>query len=1047
MRLAARGCDTASRTGTLSQLVESRLDLVARYADIDLLRAHALRQDRSQWLGPILMRLAAALSRDPERHAAARAELDRAEAWLRRWTTDRDGETGHWRPPGPDDVAAAMEARFRLDGPAAAVSEFRRWRPLRFARRATAVFASRVAAEFTPAELRDTLTTCGVPLADQAPFLAYAASGSAPDPAWVNEISGALVAKPPGQPQPWHAGMLNAAIRYGDRQVTAVLARHWAREVPAGQWTFSTANSEGTAVVRCHAAAAVFAGADLTAEELVPAQLRPQKAGQGGEPDPREHDRKQWTEIVEPIAAAAVLAVRAATGAAGAADVGTFIDQGLAVRAERAGYRWFTHDPSYRAWAVLAAEAAADAGSPPPVLARLADAAQRLLGYGAPELWLDLAVMLSGRGSHTAIAADLCSRAADGARTGTYPAPDRLDIIARAADTAAAIEPDLGRELFGQAVDVAAGINDDAARLLAVHADLASHASLPVHDRPRVAVRLVRAVEAVAPHVTDPRIIPYTEIAGAAARLHPAAGLAAATRWDDQDRIAMASTLPAALAAAVDAGEVTTWQALALDHLIDDDRDRLGYQLDIADRMRAGGAAGQAAARVALGRAAQRLRLDVAACDQPQLARTLLDAAGKHGLDGQIRAVLDPLCALGEAPGTTRGLPSTRRDGGELQPEMQAMLADPATRGWDRLADDVAALTGASVYGEELRTFIASVVGSAPPGERVDALAAAAALPGEHATTVLSVLADYLRQWRTWPGVTAWAAAELPDLLHRCLPDLAWNQDTGRLLSQLRAFADDRTVRQAILRALPEARPRLTAFGWQNICALLGRLCDSGEAATALLALLDDRLQGDDSEEAAAAGPEGPVPMVLWSAFGHPRRAIRWRAAHAARDLLAHPDPAAAGPLAAALVRCLDHDDPGPFRDPALHFYRLSASTGLLVALQQIAVTDPALLVPHLDELIRHATSRDLPHAQIRELARQAVLAIAAPADPRTETLRSANQPDRCHTYRKPRQAHSDRRISEDRRYRFDQMDTIPYWYAPLARVFDIPVEHRRRIR
>ena len=55
----------------------------------------------------------------------------------------------------------------------------------------------------------------------------------------------------------------------------------------------------------------------------------------------------------------------------------------------------------------------------------------------------------------------------------------------------------------------------------------------------------------------------------------------------------MASTLPAALAAAVDVGEVTTWQALALDHLIDDDRDRLGYQLDIADRMRAGGIAGR----------------------------------------------------------------------------------------------------------------------------------------------------------------------------------------------------------------------------------------------------------------------------------------------------------------------------------------------------------------------------------------------------------------------------------------------------------------------
>ena len=91
VRLAARGCDTASRSGTLSRLVESNLDLVARYADIDLLRAHALRQDRSQWLGPTLMRLAAALSRDPQRHAAARAELDSADAWLRRWMAGRDG--------------------------------------------------------------------------------------------------------------------------------------------------------------------------------------------------------------------------------------------------------------------------------------------------------------------------------------------------------------------------------------------------------------------------------------------------------------------------------------------------------------------------------------------------------------------------------------------------------------------------------------------------------------------------------------------------------------------------------------------------------------------------------------------------------------------------------------------------------------------------------------------------------------------------------------------------------------------------------------------
>ena len=81
-----------------------------------------------------------------------------------------------------------------------------------------------------------------------------------------------------------------------------------------------------------------------------------------------------------------------------AADVMAFIDQALAGRTERAGHRWFTYDPSYRAWAGLAAEAVIDAGAPAAVLDQLADAAQQLLRDGAPELWLELADTLARSG-------------------------------------------------------------------------------------------------------------------------------------------------------------------------------------------------------------------------------------------------------------------------------------------------------------------------------------------------------------------------------------------------------------------------------------------------------------------------------------------------------------------------------------------------------------------------------------------------------------------------------------------------------------------------
>jgi hypothetical protein len=343
-----------------------------------------------------------------------------------------------------------------------------------------------------------------------------------------------------------------------------------------------------------------------------------------------------------------------------------------------------------------------------------------------------------------------------------------------------------------------------------------------------------------------------------------------------------------------------------------------------------------------------------------------------------------------------------------------------------------------------MRSFVAAVACSAPPNERLDALAAVAALPNRHgADIVLPVLATSVRQWCDWPGVSDWAANALPRLLAQYLPDLAWRQDSGPLLSDLRAFADDHAIRRAVLLALPEARLRLTANGWQNIAALLGRLCDAADAADALDGLLADRANDVDRDRAIAVSAPGPdpIPLLLWSAFGHPRREVRWRATHAARELLTNPNSAETAPLTAKLVDCLDRKDAGAFRDPALHFYHLSAAAALLVALHRVAIDQPDLLTPHLPALTRHATSHTLPHAQIRQLARDAALAVAAPGDPAIDLLRHANQPTRCHTDRKRRSGDSDRHVSDQRRYDFDLMDTIPYWYAPLARVFDVPVD------
>ena len=192
---------------------------------------------------------------------------------------------------------------------------------------------------------------------------------------------------------------------------------------------------------------------------------------------------------------------------------------------------------------------------------------------------------------------------------------------------------------------------------------------------------------------------------------------------------------------------------------------------------------------------------------------------------------------------------------------------------------------------------------------------------------------------------------------------------------------------------------------------------------------------------AAVTSPAGPLPLLLWSAFGHPRREIRWRAAHAARDLLSRADPPAAAGLAAALVGCLDRADAGPYRDPGLHFYRSvcrrctarRAGPGRCrqASCSRGAAAGPS---PACDQP-RPAACPD-PRARPPGRPRR-----RRPGAALTEDLRLANQPVACSVDRKPHHHSDSRQVSGDRRYDFDAMDTLPYWYAPLARVFDLPAD------
>ncbi|MGW3917764.1 hypothetical protein ACWEBX_40895, partial [Streptomyces sp. NPDC005070] len=437
---------------------------------------------------------------------------------------------------------------------------------------------------------------------------------------------------------------------------------------------------------------------------------------------------------------------------------------------------------------------------------------------------------------------------------------------------------------------------------LSVYADLAQRADLSATDRAVTASRLIAAVEAVTPHVTDASVIPYEEVLKATASLDCGLGLATASRWDDEDRIALAQALPAALEGAVTTGALPGGQALALDHLIDNNARRLAFQITVTRHLAsAGPASSRADTRTALVRAATWLRLRVPVRSQPRLASRLVDAARSLDQAAAVQPMLEPVIAL-TPPGRadeSQGGSATWIGDTEDSPGTGAPAASVSAASWRTLASDVEATGTAALYSRSLVQHLTRVIEAAPMTERLSALDAAASLASTNAPAVIEALAGLVEQWRHWPGVETWAKTTATALLAEHLPDLVRTYDPPRLARQLLSLGDDATIRSAILRALPSAQTRLTAFGWQTVAVVLGRLCEPAAAADALTGLLAPYPATTPTHPEP---DESPLPVLLWSAFGHPRREIRWRAAHAARELLIHQDHATVRPLAAALV-------------------------------------------------------------------------------------------------------------------------------------------------
>lgn len=312
-------------------------------------------------------------------------------------------------------------------------------------------------------------------------------------------------------------------------------------------------------------------------------------------------------------------------------------------------------------------------------------------------------------------------------------------------------------------------------------------------------------------------------------------------------------------------------------------------------------------------------------------------------------------------------------------------------------------------------------------------------------------LTDQLPRWLDYPTVQTWTRDALPTVIEQALPKLfGMSQGETDTVEALLALVDrpsDWKI-DLLFKGVERHGDALPGSVLIALTGVIGRL-SGPEAKIELVGALLDHTRAALSQPAthSLAGTDAPhgleeaVARFLFALMADVDKRVRWRASHAARDLLVHDlEPG----FTDAFVALLDRSEEPVFARPDLFFYLHAARLQLAITLHRAGLERPAVLARHVTTIAQAAIAEPV-HVLIRECLAEGARALdAGLGGPLPTTVRTAltrlNKPKRRGPSNPPVSRKPGRGMAmdrEDERYHFDTTDTLPYWFSPAGTVFD----------
>lgn len=1082
----------ASKTDqAVEDLLLKNADLACRYGDPLTVQRLYLNQSnkRVTWYGPTHLLCAANFSRNPDTHGHAREHLRSAEAWLRHWSSTPKEERQRWSIEN-EHIALGAEAILRLEGCADAISWFAMWRPpsvvtdaaARLARSLAMLEGQEAFSLLDNTHIRadgllliiDAAMEAGLcppkPLVDRAArvWCRFASGGKRPDPTLV---------------RPGISLCEAAALCRIDHSVLLSIMKLFVPQAPEhcmSIYSKDTSDSYDTFLRGCALLSAIN-GKALDGNEAV---LLPQRLRDELNPKDyaakrhREEEQKEFFGLYGFLVPAYALRAQFIVGTLAPENLGDRISVALG----SGGWEWSSRSRRHETGArKLKAMVLADAA----VRACPEDKNlyNRISEHFCKDGWLDGALALAEKAiqaqSLHGESLRLLDQVAQQVAADPPPASELVNTLITCSRVAGRADTELGRHYFEKAVTAASEVDEEAFTLLQLLAALAERAVAdePTAHEPNLAKDFAKVIEDCRLRLEGWDHFPWSECITGLTKLSPAVAATALGRWDQQGFSQFTDNVPGFVAACLDIRRLPASVVVASNVLaplgsygamqtslsgisaMKPSRPETGSQCDKAISLLCDHA----------------IRLAPLA-DRRTQADLLLKWADENGIAdhptvAELRSFVEFTAALSESkdyPAPHRAIAPTVQDSlSEKPPESPDWSAISTSARYIEPAEieaafrEIATLTENGDYPwphrvslpGELLTRIANNVVPGDYCRHLDALVAVD--PGLiRFDDLIRALQHRLRHWSHHPLVRDWQTT-LPALLAKYrFHDFFWMDFFSfKTLDDLEESLGVSKTRMCdeLIRALPQHIRDVTAkavhcLAWSRISSLPGG--SSIKVLKWALPMFASRVkrntlicQDIDVSNIPLSGHD-LTATVLWFLFGHPDKRVRWKAVHAARRIVQLGEPE----ILQCLSKWLDAGRSHPFVMPGTMFYWLAARQWFFVLVDRLSAELPESVLPLAQKIASEATTPDMPHALIMRFARRAALRLARHRE-RPYTVRqvraitsSLKTLKRRHGAQKAAQHHERNDCPDDsgERFRFDSLDTLPYWYSRVQEVFGL---------